>query len=145
MERTSLPMTNAPIKTSTIDARKMIVATTRTGLNIYVARSISHDRLKQPLCGLYQFELLSELKRYVVSGHGVTGINPQVKLTPIRNPVPAKETTVPKAYSTADTSSQHQPIKRAMHAPAKLPVCPRNSRAAPRILNTKPTARLRSS
>lgn len=34
-ELTSLLMTNAPMKTSTIDPMKTIVATTRTGLNIY--------------------------------------------------------------------------------------------------------------
>lgn len=35
IQRTSLPITKAPTKTRPMEARKMIVATTRTGLNIY--------------------------------------------------------------------------------------------------------------
>ncbi len=61
IHRRSLFSTKAPMKTRTIDSKKIIVASTRTGLNIY-----GDDGMNQCFCQLilrvyYRFDLPSEL------------------------------------------------------------------------------------
>lgn len=47
MHKTSLPRTKAPTKTRPMESKKTMVATTRTGLNIYERQEINSRRLQQ--------------------------------------------------------------------------------------------------
>ncbi len=66
--------------------------------------------------------------------------------TPIKKPVPMRDMTVPIAYRTNDIVEECQDVWTAwflgLNALAKLPSCPMKSNTDPRILRTKPSARL---
>ncbi len=66
--------------------------------------------------------------------------------TPIKKPVPMRDMTVPMAYRTNDIVEECQDVWTAwflgMDVLAKLPNWPIKSSTDPRILRTKPSARL---
>jgi len=75
-------ITNAPTKINPIMAKKTMVATIRTGLNIYYRVGVSKGWVRGGVETISRTSLSCVLK-------------------PIKNPVPAREMIVPTAYRTA--------------------------------------------